>query len=159
MDELTGLPNRRGWTAELSSTLERARRDGSGLTVAMIDLDHFKEFNDEFGHPTGDRLLKAAASAWRGQLRTVDQLARYGGEEFIVLFHGAEVETASEALARLRSVTPSGQTFSGGLARWDGMETSDELVARADRALYEAKNAGRDCVVSAQEEPRYARRG
>jgi diguanylate cyclase (GGDEF)-like protein len=159
VDELTGLPNRRGWTAELSATLERARRDGSGLTVAMIDLDHFKQFNDEFGHPAGDRLLKAAASAWRGQLRTVDQLARYGGEEFIVLFHGAEVETASEALARLRSVTPSGQTFSGGLARWDGIETSDELVARADRALYQAKHAGRDCVVSAQEEPRYARRG
>jgi diguanylate cyclase (GGDEF)-like protein len=159
VDELTGLPNRRGWTAELSSTLERARRDGSDLTVAMIDLDHFKQYNDEFGHPAGDRLLKAAAIAWRGQLRTVDQLARYGGEEFIVLFHGAEVETASEALARLRSVTPSGQTFSGGLARWDGMETSDELVARADRALYQAKHAGRDCVVSAQEEPRYARRG
>jgi diguanylate cyclase (GGDEF)-like protein len=159
VDELTGLPNRRGWTAELSSTLERARRDGSGLTVAMIDLDHFKQFNDAFGHPAGDRLLKAAASAWREQLRTVDQLARYGGEEFIVLFHGADVQMATDALGRLRSVTPSGQTFSGGIARWDGMETSDELVARADRALYEAKHAGRDCVVSAQEEPRYARRG
>jgi len=155
VDELTGLPNRRGWTAELSSTLERARRDGGGLTVAMIDLDHFKQYNDEFGHPAGDRLLKAAATAWRAQLRTVDQLARYGGEEFIVLFQGADVETASDALARLRSVTPSAQTFSGGVARWDGTETSDELVARADRALYEAKNAGRDCVISAPEEPRY----
>lgn len=159
VDELTSLPNRRGWTAELSSTLERARRDGGDLTVAMIDLDHFKAFNDEFGHPAGDRLLKTAATAWRAQLRTVDQLARYGGEEFIVLFHGADLETASEALARLRSVTPSGQTFSGGVARWDGMETSDELVARADRALYGAKNAGRDCVISAPDEPRYARRG
>jgi diguanylate cyclase len=159
VDELTGLPNRRGWTAELSSTLERARRDGGGLTVAMIDLDHFKAFNDEFGHPAGDRLLKSAATAWSGQLRTVDQLARYGGEEFIVLFHGADLETASEALARLRSVTPSSQTFSGGVARWDGMETSEELVARADRALYGAKNAGRDCVISATDEPRYARRG
>jgi diguanylate cyclase (GGDEF)-like protein len=158
VDDLTGLPNRRGWTGELSSTLERARRDGSGLTVAMIDLDHFKRFNDSFGHPAGDRLLKTAANAWRGQLRTVDQLARYGGEEFIVLFHDADLETASEALARLRSVTPSGQTFSGGVACWDGMETSDELVARADRALYEAKNAGRDCVISAQQQPRYARR-
>ena len=159
VDELTGLPNRRGWTAELSSTLERARRDGGALTVAMIDLDHFKRFNDELGHPAGDRLLKGAAAAWREQLRTVDQLARYGGEEFIVLFHGADLETANEALARLRTVTPAGQTFSGGVARWDGTETSDELVARADRALYEAKSAGRDCVITAPEEPRYARRG
>ena len=156
VDELTGLPNRRGWTAELSSTLERARRDGGGLTVAMIDLDHFKQFNDEFGHPAGDRLLKTAAAAWREQLRTVDQLARYGGEEFIVLFHGADLATANEALARLRSVTPAGQTFSGGVARWDGTETSDELVARADRALYEAKNAGRDCVMRAPEEAAHA---
>jgi diguanylate cyclase (GGDEF)-like protein len=157
VDELTGLPNRRGWTAELSSTLERARRDGGGMTVAMIDLDHFKRFNDELGHPAGDRLLKDAATLWREQLRTVDQLARYGGEEFIVLFHGADVETANEALARLRTVTPAGQTFSGGVARWNGTETSDELVARADRALYEAKSAGRDCVINAPEEPRYAR--
>jgi diguanylate cyclase len=153
VDELTGLMNRRGWAAELSSTLERARRDGGGLTVAMIDLDHFKRFNDEFGHPAGDRLLKAAATAWREQLRTVDQLARYGGEEFIVLFHGAGTQTAGDALARLRMVTPTGQTFSGGVARWNGVETSDELVARADRALYEAKNAGRDCVVNASLDP------
>jgi diguanylate cyclase len=157
VDELTGLANRRGWTAELSSTLERARRDGGELTVAMIDLDHFKRFNDELGHPAGDRLLKDAATLWREQLRTVDQLARYGGEEFIVLFHGADVETANEALARLRTVTPAGQTFSGGVARWNGTETSDELVARADRALYVAKSAGRDRVISAPDEPRYAR--
>lgn len=115
----------------------------------MIDLDDFKRFNDQLGHPAGDRLLKDAAAAWREQLRTVDRLARYGGEEFIVLFHGAAIETANEALARLRSVTPAGQTFSGGVARWDGRETSEELVARADRALYEAKNAGRDCVICA----------
>ena len=159
VDELTGLMNRRGWAAELSSTLERARRDGGGLSVAMIDLDHFKKFNDEFGHPAGDRLLKAAATAWREQLRTVDQLARYGGEEFIVLFHGADIQTAGDALARLRAATPTGQTFSGGVARWDGIETSDELVARADRALYQAKDAGRDCVVNAcPSEPRVTRR-
>ena len=158
VDELTGLPNRRGWSAELSSTLERARRDGGALTVAMIDLDHFKRFNDTFGHPAGDRLLKGAAAAWSEQLRSVDQLARYGGEEFIALFHGADLSTANEALARLRTVTPAGQTFSGGVARWDGTETSDELVARADRALYEAKRAGRDCVITAAQAPLYARR-
>jgi diguanylate cyclase (GGDEF)-like protein len=157
VDDLTDLPNRRGWTAELSATLERARRDGGALTVAMIDLDHFKRFNDEFGHPAGDRLLKSAAAAWRAQLRSVDQLARYGGEEFIVLFHGADLATADDALARLRAVTPSGQTFSGGVARWDGLETSDELVARADRALYQAKHAGRDCVMRAPDVPRLTR--
>jgi GGDEF domain-containing protein len=74
-----------------------------------------------------------------------------------VLFHGADVETANEALGRLRCVTPSRQTFSGGVARWDGMETSEELGARADRALYEAKHAGRDRVFSAEQEPHYAR--
>ena len=150
VDDLTGLPNRRAWSSDLTSAIERARRDLVPLSVAMIDLDHFKRFNDSFGHPAGDRLLKGAAAAWLEQMRTVDGLARYGGEEFILLFHESGADQASEVLARLRAVTPGSQTFSAGVAAWDGDETSDELVARADSALYAAKAAGRDRVVTAE---------
>jgi diguanylate cyclase (GGDEF)-like protein len=149
VDELTGLPNRRAWDSDLTSSIERARRDLVPLSIAMIDLDHFKAFNDEFGHPAGDRLLKSAAAAWLEQMRAADGLARYGGEEFILLFHESSADQAVEVLSRLRAVTPAGQTFSGGVASWDGDETSDELVARADSALYAAKAAGRDRVMVA----------
>jgi diguanylate cyclase len=115
----------------------------------MIDLDHFKKFNDEYGHPAGDRLLKGAAAAWTGELRGVDLLARYGGEEFIALLPGSSGDEAVEVLGRLRAATPLGQSFSAGVAMWDGVETSDELIARADEALYQAKAAGRRCTVVA----------
>jgi diguanylate cyclase (GGDEF)-like protein len=151
VDELTGLPNRRGWSVELPIAIERARRDQVALSIAMLDLDRFKRFNDDYGHQAGDRLLKTAAAAWSAQLRTVDHLARYGGEEFIVLLPGASAELATSVLERLRSATPAGQTFSAGVATWDGNETSEELIARADRALYQAKDAGRDRIQVAAE--------
>ena len=143
-DTLTGLSNRRDWTAHLPLATEQARRRGEPLSIAMIDLDHFKRFNDEFGHPAGDRLLKSAASAWLAQVRSIDKLARYGGEEFILLFAGTGLADAISLVDRLRPVTPLGQTFSAGVAEWDGGETSDELIARADRALYAAKRGGRN---------------
>jgi diguanylate cyclase len=149
VDDLTGLPNRRAWSAELPVAIERARRDQAALSIAMLDLDHFKRFNDEYGHQAGDRLLKTATAAWSAQLRAVDQLARYGGEEFIALLPGATAELATGVLERLRAVRPAGQTFSAGVATWDGNETSEELIARADRALYQAKDAGRDRILVA----------
>jgi diguanylate cyclase len=148
-DELTGLPNRRAWNAELPRAIERARRDGTPLAVAMLDLDFFKRFNDAYGHPAGDQLLKSAAASWREQIRSVDHLGRYGGEEFIVLLPAADAELAFGVVERLRQATPLGQTVSCGLASWDGVETSDELVARADAALYAAKQGGRDRVAVA----------
>ncbi|NJC70313.1 GGDEF domain-containing protein [Planosporangium thailandense] len=148
-DELTGLPNRRAWTAELPRAMERARRAGLPLTITMLDLDHFKQFNDSYGHPAGDRLLKESAAAWSGQMRAVDHLARYGGEEFIVLLADTDTEGALQVVERLRAVTPLGQTFSAGLATWDGRETSDEIITRADAALYAAKRGGRDRTVVA----------
>ena len=150
VDELTGLPNRRTWSSDIAAAIDRARRDGTPLSVAMIDLDHFKYFNDEFGHPAGDRLLKGAATAWQQELRAVDRMARYGGEEFVLLFDGSSADQATEVLTRLQAVTPLGQTFSGGVATWDGDETSDALVARADVALYAAKIGGRDRVVTTE---------
>ena len=147
IDDLTGLPNRRGWNEALAAAMERARRAGEPLSVAMIDLDHFKRFNDDRGHQAGDRLLRAAAAAWKAALRTADQIARYGGEEFIVLLHDTDGEGARALLERLRPVTPLEQTFSSGVATWNSSETADELIARADRALYRAKKAGRDRTV------------
>jgi diguanylate cyclase (GGDEF)-like protein len=145
-DELTGLPNRRAWNDELPRALELARRDGRPVSVAILDLDHFKAFNDSYGHPAGDRLLKSAAAAWHGELRKVDILARYGGEEFVVLLPDAGLDESRQVLVRALAATPLGQTFSAGVVVWDGAETSDELIARADAALYEAKAAGRNRI-------------
>jgi diguanylate cyclase (GGDEF)-like protein len=146
-DGLTGMPNRRTWDGELPVAMDRARRDGVPLSVAILDLDHFKRFNDQYGHQAGDRLLKSATAVWSRMLRTTDLLCRYGGEEFSVLLPDATSDRAAEVLERLRQVTPQGQTFSAGIASWDGREASEELVARADRALYAAKATGRDRVV------------
>jgi diguanylate cyclase (GGDEF)-like protein len=142
-DSLTGLPNRRAWDLELARRTANARRTGDPVVVALLDLDHFKRFNDQYGHQAGDRLLKEAAAAWRSQLRGTDLLARYGGEEFGVCITGMPAPAAARLLERMLTVTPLGQTFSGGVAEWTGEEPPERLVARADAALYEAKNAGR----------------
>lgn len=148
-DDLTGLANRRAWEELLPTELARSERDGSPVCVAMLDLDHFKSYNDEHGHQAGDRLLKAAAGTWRGSLRATDVLARYGGEEFVVVLPRCDLEDALILLARLRKATPEEQTVSAGLATWDGSEAPEALVARADEALYEAKNSGRNQVIVA----------
>jgi diguanylate cyclase (GGDEF)-like protein len=149
IDELTGLPNRRAWNAELPRALARAGRDAQPLSIAVLDIDHFKRFNDDHGHPAGDQLLKSLGAAWLQHLRAVDLLARYGGEEFVLLLPGVGPERALEVLERLRAGTPAGQTVSAGVATWDGDETADTLLARADRALYAAKSAGRNRVLAA----------
>jgi len=155
-DELTGLPNRRAWNTELPRTIQRVRRTGDSLAVAIIDIDHFKRFNDAYGHLAGDRLLKEAAAAWQNQLRTVDHLARYGGEEFVVMLPDATAAQARDIVERMRLATPLGQTFSAGIALWNGSETSDALTDRADAALYEAKNAGRNRIHEAGRAPSHA---
>jgi diguanylate cyclase (GGDEF)-like protein len=121
------------------------------VCVALLDLDHFKAFNDRRGHQAGDRFLREAAAGWRGALREVDLLARYGGEEFGVILPGCRPDEAAEIVDRLRALTPEGETTSAGVAVWDGAEPADALVARADRALYRAKRGGRDVTVVAAE--------
>jgi diguanylate cyclase (GGDEF)-like protein/PAS domain S-box-containing protein len=147
-DELTGLANRRAWDEGLERELARARRHSHRLCVAMLDLDHFKDFNDEHGHPAGDDLLREAAQAWQPLVRVTDLLARYGGEEFALAFPSWPMEPALTVVERLRAAMPRDQTCSAGLVVWDGEESGDELVARADAALYEAKRGGRDRTVT-----------
>jgi len=151
LDGLTGVPNRRSWDDALTRELARARRSGEPVVVGLLDLDFFKKFNDAYGHQAGDLLLKEAAAAWRAQLRDPDVLARYGGEEFGVVIAGLAAPEALAIVSRLRPATPRGQTFSAGLAEWDGHESASELVRRADEALYLAKDAGRDRVLLAQD--------
>jgi diguanylate cyclase len=106
---LTGIPNRRTWDSELPVAMDRAGRDGVPLAVAILDLDHFKDFNDQYGHQAGDRLLKSATSGWSGMLRTTDLLCRYGGEEFGVLLPAATTDQAGEVLERDRVVVDNHQ--------------------------------------------------
>jgi diguanylate cyclase (GGDEF)-like protein len=148
-DDLSGLLNRRAWEEQLPREMARARRNNEPLCVAMLDLDFFKNYNDERGHQAGDRLLKQSASAWVAELRASDTLARYGGEEFTVALPGCTLPNAKDIVERLRAAMPADQTVSAGVACWNGRETAEELVGRADAALYEAKRMGRDCLVTA----------
>ena len=147
-DPVTELANRRAWDAEIPLAMARAVRAGEPLCVAVIDLDHFKAYNDDWGHDRGDRLLHDVASAWRVQLREVDLLARFGGDEFALLLPNCPQEEAVRVVERLSQAAPEGQRCSAGVAWWDGGETADEVLARADAALYESKRAERGTVTT-----------
>jgi diguanylate cyclase (GGDEF)-like protein len=148
-DVVTGLPNRRAWEERVPLEIARARRAQAAFTVAVIDLDHFKAYNDEHGHAAGDRLLANCARLWRGQLREVDHVARIGGEEFGLALPACSGTEAVDVLARLRETTRPLRTISAGIAEWDRVESWRELVARADATLYRAKREGRDRVAVA----------
>jgi diguanylate cyclase (GGDEF)-like protein/PAS domain S-box-containing protein len=145
-DELTGLANRRAWDEELRREIARCRREGGRFAVAILDLDRFKDFNDRHGHQAGDELLRDAAASWRMGLRVTDFIARYGGEEFAILLPGCPPANADAVVERVRSATPRGQTCSAGIAAWDGEESGESVVRRADEALYAAKESGRDRI-------------
>jgi diguanylate cyclase (GGDEF)-like protein len=150
VDVLTGLPNRRSWDEELVKGLHRARRTSQPCAVALLDLDHFKRYNDTHGHQAGDALLRGAAQALAGRLRAGDLIARYGGEEFAVLLHGCDGANALRFFERLHGAMLEGQTFSAGAAESDGKEEGSEAVQRADEALYRAKAGGRNQTVLAE---------
>jgi len=164
-DVLTGWHNRRYLTVRLSEELARARRDGARLVCLMLDIDHFKRVNDNWGHAAGDTVLREIAQRVESQVRASDVAARYGGEEFVVLLPGTDVASARLLAERIRNAVssspielPNGEsvtiTASIGISEVqpapeaDDLKTvGDSLIARADVALYAAKSAGRDQVV------------
>ena len=141
-DALTGLPNRRTWDVSLAESLAGEEP----FVLAMLDFDHFKEFNDTNGHPAGDRLLKESAAGWREELRAGDVLARIGGEEFALLLPKCAPDDAMMVVDRLRRRVHGEQTCSAGVVVHAPGESAEILMARVDEALYEAKAAGRDRV-------------
>jgi len=147
-DPLTGLPNRRALDEQLPREFARTRRADGSLCLAILDIDCFKAYNDTHGHLVGDVLLRDCAVAWDSELRGEDTLVRFGGEEFVVLLPDCSLEEATEILERLRESTPDGQTCSAGLAYWDLGESAEDLLGRADVALYRAKEEGRDRIVA-----------
>jgi two-component system, cell cycle response regulator len=152
-DALTGLSNRRAILTQLGGMVSGARRHGHPLSIAVLDLDHFKRINDAHGHKAGDQVLIAAAHAMGTHMRAEDQLGRLGGEEFLVLLPDTDSEAAVHMAERVRAEvacapTPVPITVSIGLATWEG-ETAEEFLHRADAALYAAKDAGRDRVMAA----------
>lgn len=162
IDSLTGLHNRRFFEAQLTLELERAKRSDRALGLVTLDIDHFKLVNDTYGHPGGDRVLIQLAEQLRGAARAGDVIARYGGEEFAVLMPGIQGHELTAAAERLRvavnsqPIEVSSQvaiaiTISLGAVSWPAnCATADQLVAVADRALYAAKRAGRNRVVTGE---------
>ncbi|MFL5866068.1 MAG: diguanylate cyclase domain-containing protein, partial [Thermoleophilaceae bacterium] len=149
-DPLTSLPNRRWLRDELEREMDRAERQEFDLCLALIDLDHFKHYNDRHGHQAGDELLREAAESWRSGLRTSDFLARYGGDEFIALLPACDPEEAKDVIERMRAATPAGLTTSAGIATWDHREPAAALIARADAALYGVKASRGDDLAPAK---------
>jgi diguanylate cyclase (GGDEF)-like protein len=147
-DSLTGLPNRRRFHDAYTMSVEEAVEKNVPLALMLIDVDHFKEINDEFGHPAGDDKLREVAQALRGAVRTSDVVARYGGDEFVVVAPHATRDTAVTLAERLRVAARScDASVSIGVAIFpDDAGQHDLLIDAADAALYRAKQAGRNCV-------------
>jgi diguanylate cyclase (GGDEF)-like protein len=148
-DPLTGLPNRRAWRLELKRSIAHAGRNDQTVSLAVIDIDNFKDINDRRGHAEGDALLISTARRWSEALRAEDVLARIGGDEFALLMPGCTERDAAAVLTRIRTGTPVPYSCSVGLATWDGTETGEKLLQRADAALYDAKRTGRDRIAKA----------
>jgi diguanylate cyclase (GGDEF)-like protein/PAS domain S-box-containing protein len=158
-DPLTHLANRRDFDERLNDEIGRATRLGIALTTVMIDLDHFKQVNDRFGHAIGDDVLREAAALVRQQCRAIDVLGRYGGEEFAMALPGTELRAGIALCERIRQAFKAfdwgrlapglSLTISAGVSTWKAGRTAADLLHAADERLYEAKRRGRDCVLPA----------
>jgi diguanylate cyclase (GGDEF)-like protein len=159
-DQLTGLLSRRGLEELFDKEAARAARLARPLCLAVLDLDNFKQINDELGHKAGDEALRYCAEAIRRNLRPQDGAGRYGGEEFVIVYPETGLEQAATALDRLRreladtAFRAGGQdmaiTFSGGVTAWQAGESAEAVLERADEAMYRAKRAGKDRVIAVQ---------
>ena len=159
IDPLTGLFNRRWLDETLPGLLQRHRAQTRRLSLLMLDIDHFKRYNDSAGHLAGDQALLTVANVLMSQIRDDDQAVRYGGEEFLIVLPDTGIEDALPISERLRlhvqdapivettGAALPGVTLSIGLAEWAPFESTEQLIARADAALYQAKSAGRNRVV------------
>ncbi|GEK47518.1 hypothetical protein HPA02_18010 [Bisbaumannia pacifica] len=148
-DPLTGAANRRRLEEFLTREMALATRHATPLSLALLDLDHFRRFNECQGRAGGDALLRTLVEAWQAALRPSDLLVRFGGEEFVVVLPDTDDEACLAVLERLRQRVPYGQTCSAGFARYRPGESPDALIQRADQALYQAKQLGRDRVEGA----------
>lgn len=162
-DELTGLANRRRLTMELEREVRRSERNGRALAVLMLDVDRFKHFNDTYGHPAGDAVLKRLAHILRDSTRDVDTVARYGGEEFLLILPETAGTGAAQVAERIRTGTEAerftpdagsaeiGVTVSIGFAAFpEHARTPETMIEAADQALYRSKEGGRNRVTSAE---------
>ncbi len=152
-DPLTGLANRRSLFERIEVEMAHALRSETPLSIAMLDLDHFKDYNDRFGHVAGDTVLRSIAAVLVSNIRGQDMVARYGGEEFCLVMPETDLVGGHHLLDKLRTggreaTSDFGVTISAGLTSWDGIEDTTSLIERADQALYRAKETGRDRVVS-----------
>lgn len=156
-DSLTGLPNRRAFDEALARALHWAKSDQRPLALAMIDVDHFKRVNDQHSHSIGDAVLREVGRLLSGSIRVSDVPARVGGEEFALPFHDTTLEQAQATCEQLRQrfhdqrnwagVAGLQISFSAGVVQWSGEgEPAEALVRRADNALYQAKESGRDRI-------------
>jgi diguanylate cyclase len=163
-DTLTGLPNRRALEEFFRAAQTRAMENGQPLSALLIDIDHFKQFNDSFGHGVGDQVLRLVAQTLRERVREIDLAARYGGEELIAILPGADLKACSATAERIRrSISERaiirrstgeslpGITVSIGVGQFQLGESMDDLIDRCDRALYQAKKNGRNRVVTETE--------
>jgi diguanylate cyclase len=156
LDPLTALPNRAAWNERLELEMARWQRYGGDLLLAVVDIDHFKRINDEYGHLAGDKVLKIIASELHKRLRKTDFIARFGGEEFAVLIPATPMAGGLQLLETLRSGIAEcpfhfrGErvtiTLSAGISAFASTERSEQVFERADQALYRAKRGGRNCV-------------
>ena len=163
-DTLTGLPNRRALEEFFRKAQLAAMEQGEAVSALLIDIDHFKRFNDEYGHGVGDQVLRLMAKVLREQVREIDLPARYGGEELIVVLPDADLVTCTTIAERIRrsiaeckmSRRSTGEALPGitvsiGVAQFQGGESMADLIDRCDRALYLAKKMGRNRVVTETE--------
>ncbi|MEZ5895063.1 MAG: GGDEF domain-containing protein [Parvularculaceae bacterium] len=160
LDPLTGVKNRKTFDLELSRLMKEAGNDGEPLALIMADVDHFKTFNDRWGHQTGDHVLRLVAEVMNANIKGQDVLARYGGEEFAIILPGTTVSNAHMLADRIRKAIESRRlkkrrtdedlgliTMSMGISTVKWGDTTETLIERADTCLYAAKKAGRNCVV------------